>query len=153
MVFLTVGLFAVGGPAWADPEADLTAAIGLYEAKKSEQAVKALRALVAAPDSSASVRARANLYIGLGLSKLGDAAGATAAFSTAFELDPTLPLPFGTRPDIMARAEVLRADARPVAQQQGPLQGVLELADVAGPALGPDPSGGVRRQPRPGNSI
>lgn len=91
---------------------DLDAAIALYEAKKSESAVKALKAVVADSEASFSIRARAHLYIGLALAKLSENVAANAAFADAFQLDPSLTIPFGTRPDIAQRAEQVRAEVK-----------------------------------------
>ena len=105
-------LALLASAAWADAAADLDAAISLYDLKKSEQAVRALRAVLASSDATGPVRARAHLYIALALSKLGENVGATASFIDAFTLDPLLPLPFGTRPEVVSRAEALRAETQ-----------------------------------------
>jgi hypothetical protein len=126
-------LALIAASAWADPESELTAAIGLYEAKKSEQAVKALRAVVSSSEATAAVRARAHLYIGLALSKLGENVGATAAFADAFQLDPSLTIPFGTSPKIAARAEVVRAETK------AKLEARADMSEWASPTGLPPP--------------
>lgn len=130
-------LLLLATPAWADLDTELGAAIGLYEAKKSEQAVKALRLIASSPGASTALRARALLYIGLCLSKLAEHVGATVAFADAFELDPTIPIPFGTRPEIASRAEGVRLETK------AKLEARADIAEWS------SPSGLPQAQPQP----
>ena len=130
-------LLLLATPAWADLDTELGAAIGLYEAKKSEQAVKALRLVASSPGASTALRARALLYIGLCLSKLAEHVGATVAFADAFELDPTIPIPFGTRPEIASRAEGVRLETK------AKLEARADIAEWS------SPSGLPQAQPQP----
>lgn len=125
-----VGLIAA--TAFAGAHDALDAAIGLYDAKKSEQAVKALREVVGLPDATPAIRSRAHLYMGLALAKLGEKVASDAAFADAFALDPMLAVPFGTRQDIAERAEKIRTETK--ARQEAK----RDMAEWSGPT-GPSP--------------
>ncbi|MHB8879067.1 MAG: hypothetical protein ACYC8T_35645, partial [Myxococcaceae bacterium] len=100
----------IASTARASPQADLKAAIQLYDDFRPEDAARALRPLTEG-GVPATVRARAWLYLGLAQGTLVDESGARGAFREAFLLDPSLPLP-ESAPEVRALADAERAAVR-----------------------------------------
>lgn len=93
-------------PGKGNPE--LARALKLYEQLEFEQALAALKAAAAWPNSTSAEKVQISLYTGIVAGQLGDNALAEQSFTAALKADPNVKLPEDASPKIQSQFRYLR---------------------------------------------